>query len=283
MSTFKPGLVHTPVTPFTADQKIDFATFEKVIDFHLKHGAEALAVQMHAGESVSLAHVSDSGTGIAVDRARNAERAGAAAVIATSTYYWTPPSPMVFEHISQIGASVGIPFYLLYTPDEMGGTHHINTDMVMKLIDKLPNFSGVVDVSHDWQFMINIVSNAWRKNPAFQLLAGSEYMVSAGAVGASSVFTSLSAVAPRLVKSLYDICRTEKYFDARSMQEDLTALYQIVKRAGDGGLKGALRARGRDCGQPRAPLDSLQAEGYATLVAEMEKLPFMAKEPQGWS
>lgn len=306
MSTFKPGLVHTPVTPFTADQKIDFKTFEKVIDFHLKHGAEALAVQMHAGESVSLtdaeqrktlefvikqvngrvpviAHVSDSGTGIAVDRARNAERAGAAAVIATSTYYWTPPSPMVFEHISQIGASVGIPFYLLYTPDEMGGTHHINTDMVMKLIDKLPNFSGVVDVSHDWQFMINIVSNAWRKNPAFQLLAGSEYMVSAGAVGASSVFTSLSAVAPRLVKSLHDICRTERYFDARAMQEDLTALYQIVKRAGDGGLKGAMHARGRDCGQPRAPLDPLQAEGYATLVAEMEKLPFMAKEPQGWS
>jgi hypothetical protein len=27
----------------------------------------------------------------------------------------------------------------------------------------------------------------------------------------------------------------------------------------------------------------LQADGYATLVAEMEKLPFMAKEPQGWS
>jgi len=105
----------------------------------------------------------------------------------------------------------------------------------------LPNFSGVVDVSHDWQFMINIVSNAWRKNPAFQLLAGSEYMVSAGAVGASSVFTSLSAVAPRLVKSLHDICRTERYFDARAMQEDLTALYQIVKRAGDGGLKGAMR------------------------------------------
>jgi 4-hydroxy-tetrahydrodipicolinate synthase len=100
MSTFKPGLVHTPVTPFTVDQKIDFATFEKVIDFHLKHGAEALAVQMHAGESVSLtdaeqrktlefvikqvngrvpviAPVSDSGTGIAVDRARNAERAPA--------------------------------------------------------------------------------------------------------------------------------------------------------------------------------------------------------------
>lgn len=305
MPTFKPGLVHTPVTPFTADQKIDYATFEKVIAFHLGNGAEALAVQMHAGESVSLtdaeqrktldfvlkqvngrvpviAHVSDSGTAIAADRARNAERAGAAAVIATSTYYWTPPSPMVFEHLSQIGGAVGIPFYLLYTPDDMGGTHHINTDMVMKLIDKLPNFSGVVDASHDWQFMINIVSNAWRKNPAFQLLAGTEYMVSAGAVGASSAFSSLAAIAPGLVKALYEVCRSEKYFDARGLQEDLAALYQIIKKTGAGGLKGALRARDRDCGQPRAPLDPLQQEAYAVLVAELEKLPFLAKEPRGW-
>ena len=90
MSTFTPGLVHSPVTPFTPDLKIDFGTFEKVIAFHLNNGAQALAVQMHEGESVSLsdaeqrkvidfvikqvkgtvpviAHVSDPGTAIAVD------------------------------------------------------------------------------------------------------------------------------------------------------------------------------------------------------------------------
>ena len=44
MSTFTPGLVHSPVTPFTPDLKIDFGTFEKVIAFHLNNGAQALAV-----------------------------------------------------------------------------------------------------------------------------------------------------------------------------------------------------------------------------------------------
>jgi 4-hydroxy-tetrahydrodipicolinate synthase len=164
----------------------------------------------------------------------------------------------------------------------MGGTHHMGTDLMMKLLDRLPNLAGVVDTSHDWQFMINIVSNAWRKRPDFQLISGTEYMVSAGAVGATSMFSALSGVAPRLVRELYDICRTEKYFDARKLQEDLALLRQIVKRAGTGGLKGAMRAMGRDCGQPRPPLDALSAAAYDKLAAEIEALPALRGEPKGW-
>ncbi len=305
MLTFIPGLIHSPVTPFKRNHKIDFGLFEKVLEFHLRNGAQALAIQMHAGESVSLsdaeqravlefaikqvnrrvpviAHVSDSATAIAADRARNAENAGAAAIIATSTYYWTPPAPMVLEHFAQIGGAVKIPFYMYYAPDEMGGSHHIGTDMILKLIDRLPNFTGVADASLDWQFMINIVSNAWRVRPDFQLLAGNEYMVSAGAVGATSMFTPLAGIAPGIIGQLYDICRTEKYFDARNIQEEVVELLQIVKRAGSGGLKGALRAMDRNCGQPRPPLDPLTAGGYKKLAAALAALPGLEAEPRGW-
>ena len=304
MQNFQPGLVHAPITPFTPGLKIDFGVFEKVIEFHLRHGAQALALPMHTGESVSLsdaeqrelvtfaikqvkgrvpviAHVSDAGTGIAADRARHAQDAGATAVVATTPYYWTPPPGMVVEHFAQIGAAVSIPFFVFYTPGELGATK-IETDQVLKLIDRLSNFAGLVDASLDWQFMINIVSNAWRVCPDFQLVSGTEYMVSAGAVGATSMFSSLSGVAPMLVRRLYDICRTEKYFDARQAQEDLAALRQIVKRAGAGGLKGAMRAMGRECGQPRPPLDALSAGGYGKLAAELGALAVLRVEPRGW-
>ena len=304
MPSFTPGLTHTPITPFTSGLKIDFGLFEKVIEFHLRHGAQALALPMHTGESVSLsdaeqhelvafaikqvkgrvpviAHVSDAGTGIAAARARHAQDAGAAAVVATTPYYWTPPPAMVLEHFAQIGAAVSIPFFVFYTPGELGATK-IETDLVLKLINRLGNFAGLVDASLDWQFMINIVSNAWRVRPDFQLVSGTEYMVSAGAVGATSMFSALSGVAPTLVRELYDICRTEKYFDARQAQEDLAALRQIVKRAGAGGLKGALRAMGRECGQPRPPLDPLSAGGYGKLAAELGALAVLRAEPRGW-
>lgn len=304
MPRFIPGLAHAPITPFTPGLKIDFGLFEKVLEFHLRHGAQALALPMHTGESVSLsdaeqrelvaftikavkgrvpviAHVSDAGTGIAADRARHAQDAGAAAVVATTPYYWTPPAAMVLEHFAQIGAAVSIPFFVFYTPGELGATK-IETDLVLKLIDRLGNFAGVVDASLDWQFMINIVSNAWRVRPDFQLVSGTEYMVSAGAVGATSMFSSLAGVAPMLVRQLYEICRTEKYFDARKAQEDVAELRQIVKRAGAGGLKGALRAMGRDCGEPRPPLAALSAGGYERLAAELGALAVLRAEPRGW-
>ncbi len=303
MLPFTPGLVHTPVTPFSRDNRIDLDVFEKLIEFHLRHGAETLAISMHAGESVSLtdqeqrtllnftikqvrgripviAHVSDSGTGIAAERARHAETAGAAAVIATTPYYWTPPPAMILEHFAQIGSAVSIPFFIYYTPGEMGGTK-LSTELVLKLIDRLGNFAGLADASLDWQFMINIFSNGRRLRPAFQLLSGAEYMVSAGAVGATSMFSSLAGVAPRLVRKLYDICRKEKYFDARKPQEEIAALRQVVKKAGDAGLKGAMRAMGRNCGEPRPPVEALGG-GYEKLAAELGAMEALREEPRGW-
>jgi len=305
MANLRLGLVHTPITPFKADRKIDFGLFESVVAFHLKNGAEGLAIQMHTGESVSLsdaeqrqileftvrqvkgrvpviAHTSDAGTQIAADRARYAQDTGAAAVIATTPYYWTPPPAMIVEHFARIGSAVTIPFYVFHTPDELAATK-LSADLVLKLIDRLPNFAGLVDSSHQWQFMIDSISAAWRVRPDFQLISGTEYMVSAGTIGASAMFSPLAAVAPKLVRNLYDICRTEKYFDARKPQENVAALRQAVKRAGGiEALKGAMRAMGRDCGDTRPPLDKLEAKRFEKLAAELAAMPFLRDEPRGW-
>jgi 4-hydroxy-tetrahydrodipicolinate synthase len=305
MANLKLGLIHTPITPFKADRKIDFGLFESVIAFHLTSGAEGLAIPMHAGESVSLsdaeqrqlldftirqvkgrvpviAHTSDAGTQIAADRARYAQDLGAAAVIATTPYYWTPPPAMIVEHLARIGSAVTIPFYVFHTPDELAATK-LSADLVLKLIARLPNFAGLVDSSHQWQFMIDTISAAWRVRPEFQLVSGTEYMVSAGTIGASAMFSSLAAVAPKLVRNLYDICRTEKYFDARKPQENIAALRQAVKRGGSiEALKGAMRVMGRDCGDTRPPLDKLEAKRYEKLAAELAAMPFLSDEPRGW-
>jgi 4-hydroxy-tetrahydrodipicolinate synthase len=304
MPQFRPGLVHTPVTPFTRDYAIDWERYGRLIDFHLAHGAEALAVPMHVGESVSLsdgeqrkllafaidrvkgrapviAHVSDSGTAICVSRAVNSQKAGAAAVVMTTPYYWTPPPAMLLEHFAAVGAAVTIPFFLWFTPEEQPGPK-VTTDLVLKLIERLDNFAGVVDESLDWQFQINVLSNAQRVRPDFQLLSGTEYMVSAGANGATSMFSALSGVAPALVRRLYDICRKERYFEAREAQEQVAVLRQIVKRAGFAGLKSAMRAMGRDCGDPRPPHDVLREVDHGALADLLHAQPALGTEPRGW-
>jgi 4-hydroxy-tetrahydrodipicolinate synthase len=304
MSTFQPNLVHTPVTPFTRERAIDYDRYGQLIEFHIGNGADTLGLPMHAGESVSLsdgerralmefaiscvngrkpviAHVSETGTGIAADLARHAEKIGATAVVATTPYYWTPPAAMVLEHFFQIGAAVKIPFFVYNAPEEMQGTK-LNAELCLELIRKLPNFAGVVDLSLDWQFMIELMTDAPRARPGFQLLAGTELLVSAGAIGATGMFAPLAGVAPKLVRELYELCRDQKLFEARAVQEPLAALRQAVKPGGIASLKSAMGAMGRDCGEPRPPLLALDPLAFQKLVGELDAIAALGMEPRGW-
>lgn len=302
--SFEPGLVHTPLTPFADDRRIDFDRYDTMLDFHLRHGADALAVPMHVGESVSLpdddkralirfaveragtrapviAHVSDAGTGIAAALARFAQDAGAAAIAATTPYYWTPPPAMIVEHFFQIGSAVTIPFLVLNAPDDMAGSK-INAALALKLVERLPNFSGIVDASLDWQFMIELLTDALRVRPGFSLLSGTELLVSASAIGARGMFSALALIAPLLVRRLFDICRAQKLVEARPLQEEAAALRQMLKPGGIAALKAAARIMGRDCGIPRPPLLPLDGDATKQLALQLKALPVLADEPRGW-
>src|SRR5580704_7802411 len=305
MMPFEPGLVHTPLTPFRdGTRRVDFDLYGRMLEFHLRHGAQALAVPIHAGESVSLTdeerralikfavecagkrapvigHVSDAGTGIAAALARAAQDAGVAAIVATTPYYWTPPSAMVLQHFISIGAAVDIPFFVLNAPEDMAGSK-INADLALKLMERRPNFAGVVDSSLDWQFMIELLTEAARVRPDFSLLAGGELLVSAAAIGACGLFSPLAVIAPAPVRRLFDLCAAEKLFEARALQEDAAALRQIVKPGGVAALKAAARAVGRDCGEPRPPLLPVDAATAKKLIAEINQLAALANEPRGW-
>ena len=132
---------------------------------------------------------------IAAALAAFAEKAGAAAIVSSTPYYWTPPPAALIEHFAAIAAAVKIPFFVHNAPEEMSGVK-VNADLMLKLIDKAKNFAGVVDSGLDWQFMIELITDAPKKRPEFQLVSGVEYMVSAGAIGSRALFAPLAAVAP---------------------------------------------------------------------------------------
>jgi 4-hydroxy-tetrahydrodipicolinate synthase len=303
MTALRLGLMHTPVMPFGRDQRIDFDLFGRLIDFHQRHGAEALAVPMHAAESVSLpegekhavvefavrhakvpviAHVSEAGSALAAALARHAEGAGAAAVVATTPYYWTPPPAMVLEHFAIIGGAVKIPLFVHNAPDDMAGGR-VSAELMVKLIGRLENFAGLIDQSLDWQFMIELMTLARKARPDFQLIAGNELFVSAAAIGASGLLAPLAGIAPTLMAKLFDGCRAGNLVEARAAQEDVAALRQATKPGGAPALKAALRHFGRDCGDPRPPLLPLDAAAAKILADALDRMQFMANEPRGWS
>jgi dihydrodipicolinate synthase/N-acetylneuraminate lyase len=176
---------------------------------------------------------------------------------------------------------VKIPLLVHNAPDDMAGTR-ISAELALKLMDRAANFAGVVDSSLDWQFMVELVDRARQPRPAFRLLPGVEYMVSARAIGASGAFSSLAAIAPRAVRNLYDLCRNDRLFEARGIQEEIAAMLRLIRRAGAAGLKTALRAMGRDCGDVRPPLRPLGEEESGRLSETLAAMAVLRTEPRGW-
>lgn len=301
---FGPGLVHVPCTPFTASGAVDHDAHARLIDFHLAHGAQALALPMHAGESVSLttperhrlleraiahvagrvpviAHVSQPGSAMAASMAAHAQSAGAAAVVAHVPYYWTPPQSMLVEHFAQIAAAVTLPVLVANAPAEMNGVK-VSADSAMALAQRAPNVAGLVDASLDWQFMIELLTLARRARPDFALFSGDEYLVSSFAIGARSAFAPLAIIAPRTVARLFAACAREDYAQARADQEALAALVQAVRPWGVPGLKAAARIMGRDLGEVRAPLTPVPAADRKRMAAAIRAIVPLRGEPQGW-
>ncbi len=304
MAAFNFGLVHAPLTPFSRGA-IDYDSYGKLLDFHARHGAEALALPMHAGESVSLtaeerkallefalrhvggrvpliANVSEAGTAIAASLAAHAKQSGAAAVIASVPYYWTPPQSMLVEHFAAIGGAGALPFFVFNSPSEMSEVE-FGSKSVADLLGRLPNFAGLIDASLDWQYMIEVVTVARAMRPDFQFISGSEYMISADAIGATGLLSPLAGISPRLVQDLYNRCRREAYEEARGLQEDAAILFRALRNTGVSGLKAAARALGRDCGDPRPPLPTFDDEATQALMAELAAVRSIKAEPRGWS
>jgi 4-hydroxy-tetrahydrodipicolinate synthase len=305
MTAFKAGLVHCPVTPFRRDHAIDYDTYGKLIEFHLRNGAEALALPAPEGEDLSLTdseqqalvefaigkvngrvpvivHASDAGTAIAVERARRAEKAGASAIVSHPPYFWHPKPAMVSEHLAQIGSAVKLPFLVYTPPVESVGTT-ISAEQVLQLIDRLDNFCGLVDCQMDFVFMEELIPGATAKRAGFQFMSGADYMVSPGVLGGVGAFSSLACVAPKLVRQVYDLCARQDFIEARSGQEQLAALRQIVKKPRlETGLKAVLRTMGRDCGAPRPPSKALGEIEAGEVSVALAALPFLRAEPRGW-
>ena len=311
MATFKPGLVHTPVTPFRRDHSIDYEAYGKLIEFHLRNSADALALPMPPGEDMSLtdgelrqvlgfalkqvkgrvpviAHVSDAGTSIAVERAVHAEKAGAAAIVSHPPYFWHPKPAMVVEHLVRIGAAVKLPFFIFNPPVESVGTT-LSTDIVLQLVERVPNLAGVVDAGLDFVFMEEIMCNARPSRPDFQLLAGQDFPVPAFALGGSGVFSPLAAIAPGLVRDVYNLCKARKFVEARGRQESVAELHHLLKEAGEsglkdglGGIKCAMALMGRECGAPRPPVRPLGEIERGRIAEAVRAMPFLDAEPRGW-
>jgi dihydrodipicolinate synthase/N-acetylneuraminate lyase len=299
------GVIGTPVTPFTEAGAVDVATLEQVCEFLIGHGVHGLALPMHTGESLNLtmaernqlvetavaaaggrvpvlAHVSLPGTGQVIELAQHAENAGAAGVIVVTPYHWWPPRAALLAHYTAVARAVSVDVLAYNFPGRLGVG--LDADLLADLISRCGNFAGMKDASYDMQSFTEACARTSALRPGFAMMTGIEYLLTSMPVGGAGCFSPSAAIAPGLVRSLYEACRDGDFERARPLQYRASALWHLLRETGyPASVKAAMAMFGRPAGGVRLPLLDPDEEAAERLRRGLADLGLLETEPHGWA
>ena len=298
------GIVASPVTPFKPDHTIDFATFEKQINFLIESGANVLAHPMHMGESVSLTenerrqlaqafvsavggrvpafvHVSYASTSLAVEMAKNAARIGATGVVLMAPYFWKSNPKAIIEHFSAVAEAAGGRI-IAYNNLHASGVE-LTPKVLEQLFERIPGFAAIKDASLSMETFADICTLIESKGRDIAALTASEHLLPSIAVGGDGCVSGCSEIAPRLVHALYQACVRGELATARELQRKVGRLLKVVRYNYPVAVKYSMELMDRPVGPPRRPLLELTAEEKAWVKSELAAVGVFDSEPRGWT
>jgi len=268
------------VTPMRADGAIDNEALERLVDFHVENGTDAIVAVGTTGESATLDekehcdvirrvvnHAAGripiiAGTGAnstreAIDLTRCAQQAGADACLLVTPYYNKPTQEGLYLHFRAVAEAVAIPQILYNVPGRTA------VDMLPETVVRLAGISNIVGIKEatgDLGRGQEILDSCGDK---LDLYSGDDAtamdLILAGAKGNISVTAN---VAP---KAMHEMCAAALKGDrteAERINRDLMGLHQnLFLEANPIPVKWALQEMGLIPDGIRLPLTPL-AESY---------------------
>ena len=298
------GVMQAPVTPFKEDFSLDLATLEKAADFHVRTGATAIAWPYHKSESLNMTvaerkagaeavvrvvarrvpvaiHVSALAVNDSLELARHAQQAGADCVIAITPYFWNLTPQAIYDYFVRLGTSIDLPLLAYNSPSYLSGVE-ITSDLLARLIERLPNLIGVKEASFNSEKFLELSRRALAMRPQFAMIAGVEYLLPSIPLGGAGSYSSAGAICPNLVLQLYESCAAGNWAKARECQYKISRLWMIFRDQYPSSLKGGMVMMGRPVGPTRPPLPTATKERQDYIRSQLDDMGILQTEPHGW-
>jgi 4-hydroxy-tetrahydrodipicolinate synthase len=276
------GLSVAIVTPFR-DGSVDTARLREQVEFQARAGTTCICPVGTTGESPTLTHeehervIAESieaaagrllvmpGTGSnstaeAVRLTKYAAKAGADAALVVGPYYNRPTQQGIYEHFKALAEAVDIPICVYNIPARTG--RNIEPETILRLAE-LP---GIAMVKEATGLM----------DQASQVLASTDLTVLSGddsmtlpllAIGGRGVISVVGNIVPGDMKALCDAFDAGDLVRARALHHKLFGLGRDLLGLASNPIpiKAAMAMLGRDTGDVRLPLVSLEAPLAARL------------------
>jgi 4-hydroxy-tetrahydrodipicolinate synthase len=298
------GIVGAPVTPFKADNTVDFDTFAKQVNFLIENGVRLIAHPMHIGESVNMTdaerkelarvlvqaaagrvptfvHVSHAGTDLAIDLASHAAKIGATGIVLMPPYHWRSGDAAILEHYKAVNAAGPGKMILYHNPKATNIT--LMPGALPKIIEKVPGIVAIKDATFHMETFTDICELTASSGKDIAVYTGIEFLLTSIPVGGSGCFSAISEVAPHMVSDLFKACMSADYQAARAQQYKARRMLKVVMHNYPGTIKHCMELMGRPVGITRRPILPPTPEEKAWAASELKILGVFDNEPRGWS
>ncbi len=267
------------VTPFDERGKIDFGAIEALVEWEIKEGIDFFVSCTAEGESPALsgderkavtAHVvkvsngrvpvvagaGGNHTAKAVFWARDAEKAGAAAILAVNPFYNLPTLDGLTRHFAAICDSTRLPVLIYNVPARTGVD--LAAETILRLAE-LPRVAGLVESSTDFHKVASLFA---RIPEGFSVFSGDDLTALAGlGMGMRGVVSLAGNVAPGAIARFVDAALDGRGEEAREIHQKFVPLMEANRlETSPGPIKAGLAMMNR-CGETlRLPLAPVREE-----------------------
>jgi 4-hydroxy-tetrahydrodipicolinate synthase len=251
------------VTPFTASGTIDWATWERLLDFNLAGGVEYLVINGTTGESptttasekaelldVARRHVAGrvplvygiggNDTATAVQQLRSFDASGITAILSASPAYNKPSQAGIVAHYQHLAEASPLPLILYNVPGRTGSNMTADTTLRLAQHD---NIIGIKEASGNVEQCLAILA----KKPAdFLFLSGDDMLtVPLIACGSQGIISVLANAFPQKFSDMTRAALAGDFARANELLHYFVALNPLMYEEGNPvGVKAALALQG---------------------------------------
>lgn len=286
------GSITALITPFTTSGDVDYAAFQRFVNWQIEQGTHGLVPVGTTGESPTLTHsehkkvveacieaadgrvpvIAGSGsnsTREAIELTQHAEQVGATGVLIVTPYYNKPSQEGLYQHFRQIHDQTDMPIIMYNIPGR--SVIDMTAETMKRLFQDCDRIIGVKDATGD---LHRVTLQRQVVGPDFVQLSGEDATALAfnamGGVGAISV---TSNIAPKLCSQFQEATLNGDFAKALELQDLLLPLHDAMfMEPSPAAAKYTAEKLGLCQRRVRMPLQSLTESGQKVIDDLVERL-----------
>ncbi len=159
-----------------------------------------------------------------VELTKQAENAGADAILVVTPYYCKPSQRGLVEYFVSVAQRTALPFLIYHIPGRAAVS--VTPATVLRIAERCPNLVGIKHASNDLEFVTKLLTDL---GPEFRIFCGLEALsLPMLVVGARGLMNAVGNLAPTRVAALYEAVDQGDLEAARKLHAALFELNQSI-------------------------------------------------------